>query len=177
MDKLNHFWWKLPIDPSNPKWPQINIWPHSISRGSQAEHHVWVLWLCYVVWTSYNIFGENDLLSPVTPNDLRSVLYPGNSFGMEGLKLINMYESYGHAVYMYFWWKCLFDPSDPKWPQIYIWPHNVGRISSSTTCMDVIWTSCSIFCENGLLTTVTQNDLGWIFRPITFVEGIQLINA
>ena len=30
----------------------------------------------------------------------------------------------------------------------------------------------SIFGENDLLTPVTPNDPGWIFKPITFVEGI-----
>ena len=39
----------------------------------------------------------------------------------------------------------------------------------------VICRSYSIFGENDLLTPMTPNDPGWIFRPITFVEGIQLI--
>ena len=44
------------------------------------------------------------------------------------------------------------------------WPFNVIRRSYNT------------FSENDLFTPVTPNDPGWIFRPITFVEGIQLIN-
>ena len=36
--------------------------------------------------------------------------------------------------------------------------------------------SNNIFSENELLTPVTPNDPEWISRPITFVEGIQLIN-
>ena len=81
----------------DPKWPQVDIWPHNIGRWSQADEHVWVLWSCYVTWTSCNIFSENELLTPsVTPN------YPRLTFDPmkleEGLKLINMYKSYGHAM-------------------------------------------------------------------------------
>ena len=36
--------------------------------------------------------------------------------------------------------------------------------------------SYTIFSENELLTHVTPNNPKWISRPITFVEGIQLIN-
>ena len=49
------------------KWPQINIWPHKIARGSQVDQHVWVLRSCYVTWMSHSIFSENDL-TPVTPD-------------------------------------------------------------------------------------------------------------
>ena len=63
---------------------------------SQADQPVWVLWSCYVTWTSYSIYSENDLLTPVTPNDPRLTFDPIKSH--EGLKLINMYKSYGHAM-------------------------------------------------------------------------------
>ena len=56
------------------QWPQmtqIEISPHNIGRGSQADAQVWVLWSCYVSWASYIIFSENNLLTPVTPNDPR----------------------------------------------------------------------------------------------------------
>ena len=36
--------------------------------------------------------------------------------------------------------------------------------------------SYSILSENERLTPVTPNDPKWISKPITFVEGIQLIN-
>ena len=55
-----------------PQWPQMTQdWrlTHNIGRGTQADQPVWVLWSCYVTWTSYSIFSENDLLTPVTPND------------------------------------------------------------------------------------------------------------
>ena len=41
-------------------------------------------------------FSENDLLTPVTPNDPRLTFDPIT--WVEGLKLINMYESYSHAM-------------------------------------------------------------------------------
>ena len=79
---------------------QIDIWPHNIDKGSQADQPVdqpvWVLWSCYVTWTSYSIFSANDLSTPVTPNDPRLTFDPIKS--QEGLKLINMYKSYGHAM-------------------------------------------------------------------------------
>ena len=65
----------MTFDPSDPKWPQIDTWPHNIGRGSQAGQHAWVLWLYYVTGTNYSIFSENDLLTPVTPND------PGHFLG------------------------------------------------------------------------------------------------
>ena len=45
---------------------------------------------------NHSIFSENDLLTPVTPNDPRLTFDPITE--IEGLKLMNMYESYGHAV-------------------------------------------------------------------------------
>ena len=79
-----------------PKWPQIDIWPHNKGRLSNAYEHVWVLWSCYVIWTSYSIFSENDILTPVTPNDPRLTFDPVTL--VESLKVIYMYEYYGHAV-------------------------------------------------------------------------------
>ena len=91
-----HFKWKSKFDHYDPKWPQVDIWPHNIGTGSQTDEHEWVLWSCYVTWMSYSIFSANDLLTPVTPNDPRLIFVPIKS--QEGLKLINMYKSYGHAV-------------------------------------------------------------------------------
>ena len=67
---------KWPFVPCDPKWPQFDNWPHNIDRGSQADPPVWVLWSCYVTWTTYSILSENDLLTPVTPNDPRFTLDP-----------------------------------------------------------------------------------------------------
>ena len=61
----------MPFDPCDPKWPQVYIWLHNIGRGSQADAHVLVLWSCYAKWTSNSISSENNLLTPVTPNDPR----------------------------------------------------------------------------------------------------------
>ena len=82
--------------PSDPKWPHIDIWPHNIDRGSQADAHVWVLWSCYTTWMSYSIFSENDLLTPVTPNDPILQFEPITK--VDGLKLTHIFESYGHAI-------------------------------------------------------------------------------
>ena len=50
----------------------------------------------YVIWTSYSIFSENDLLTPLTLND------PRLTFDLitwiEVLTLMNMYESYDNAM-------------------------------------------------------------------------------
>ena len=43
----------------------------------------------------YTIFAENDLLTQVTPNDPRLTFDPIKL--VKGLKLINMYDSYGHG--------------------------------------------------------------------------------
>ena len=91
-----HFKWKSKFGHYDPKWPQVNIWTHNIGRGSQPDEHVWVLWfkpLCYVPWTSYSILVQVTL-TPVTPNDPRLTFDSIKS--QEDLKLIHMYESYGH---------------------------------------------------------------------------------
>ena len=96
IEELMHFKWKSKFDHYDPKWPQVNIWSNNVGRGSQTDEHVWVLWSCYVTWTSYSIFSENNLLTPVTPNDPRLTFDTIKS--QEGLKLSNMYKSYSHAM-------------------------------------------------------------------------------
>ena len=68
----------MTFDPSDPKWPQIDIWPHDIGRGFQDDD----------IYESYGhamyhgrvrpivFFCENDLLTPVTPNDPRLTFDP-----------------------------------------------------------------------------------------------------
>ena len=46
---------------------------------------------------SYSILSENEFLTTVTPNDPRLTFDPIAK--VDGLTLMNMYESYGHAVY------------------------------------------------------------------------------
>ena len=53
--KSYSIFFKWLFDPSDPRWPQINIWPHNIGRGSHVDAHVRVLGSCYVTWTSYSI--------------------------------------------------------------------------------------------------------------------------
>ena len=75
-----------------PGWP---ITP-KIGIKSQANAHESILCSYYVIWTSYSNFGENDPLTPVTPN------YPRLTFDsiieVESIKLMYMHESYGHAM-------------------------------------------------------------------------------
>ena len=44
---------------------------------------------------------------------------------------------------MHFWWKSRFDPCDPKWPQVDLWPHNIGRGSQANVHVWIVW-SCYI---------------------------------
>ena len=52
-----------------PLWPQMTQgWPLTPqSRGYQAYVYAWSYG--YVIWRSYSIFDETELLTPVTPND------------------------------------------------------------------------------------------------------------
>ena len=51
---------------------------------------------CNMEARSYSIFGENDLLTPVIPNDPRLTFDP--IIQIKGIKLMYMHESYGHAM-------------------------------------------------------------------------------
>ena len=53
-----------------------------------------------------------------------------------------------------------------KWS--FIWPNDINVLY----CTWQIWFFKDFFDSDDLLTPVTPNDPGWIFRPITFVEGI-----
>ena len=77
--------------PCDPKWPQSDIWPHDIGRRPQADAHMWVLGSCYLTRTHYIIFSENNHLTLVTPK------WPQIDISLT-LKLIHVYESYGHAM-------------------------------------------------------------------------------
>ena len=44
----------------------------------------------------FSNFSENDLLTPVTPKDPRLTFDPTTQ--VKGLKLMQTYESYGHAM-------------------------------------------------------------------------------
>ena len=52
---------------------------------------------CYVFWRTWCLFGENDLLTPVTPNDpwwiFRTITF------VEGVKLMHMHKSRINAKY------------------------------------------------------------------------------
>ena len=70
---------------------------------------------CYVICLSWNIFGENDLLTPVTPND------PGWIFNVitfvEGVKLMHMHKSCVNATYSVWVETFLdFEKYDTLWP-------------------------------------------------------------
>ena len=76
--------------PSDPKWPQLDIWPHNIGRGSQADQHVWVLWSFYVTWTSYSILGK-IAFDPCDPTWNWMIFFKVISF-VEGVKLMHIHE-------------------------------------------------------------------------------------
>ena len=51
----NNGWFKTCFDGNEVcdlKWPQVDLWPHSIGRGCQAYAFAWVLWPSYLIWTS-----------------------------------------------------------------------------------------------------------------------------
>ena len=52
--------------------------------------------LALVVWPFDDVWNLTFVFDLLTPNDPR-YFFPTISF-VEGLKLINMYESYGHAM-------------------------------------------------------------------------------
>ena len=94
-----------------------------------------------------------------------------------------MFESYGLAIYngrvtAFFCENDIFDPCDPKWPQMNFHTHYfdteylADAYAWITWPYHVICRSYSILGENELLTPVTPNDPGWIFRPIIFVQSI-----
>ena len=63
------FWWKWPFDPCDPKWPQMNFYTHYFDTEYLADAYAWITWPYHVICRSYSVFGENELLTPVTPND------------------------------------------------------------------------------------------------------------
>ena len=72
------------------------LWPHKIDREFQAYVHVRVLCSSYLLCMSYNIFSENELLTPVTPNDPEWISRPITF--VEGIQLINKHESHDHTM-------------------------------------------------------------------------------
>ena len=122
IEEIMHFLVKIKVWPL---WPQVDLWPHNIGRGSQANVHVWIVWSCYIQRTSYSFFFVKMTFWPLWPQ-----MTP---------------DEFSHPADAYAW---------------ITWPYHV------------IWRSYSVFGENELLTPVTPNDPGWIFRPITFVQSI-----
>ena len=63
-----------------------------------------------------------------------------------------------------------------------MWPHDIGWESQADEYVWVLWSffvtwmKYSSFSENDLLTPVTPKD-PTIFKPITFVEGVQLMHV
>ena len=93
-----------------------------------------------------------------------------------------MFESYGLAIYngrvvALFRENDLLTPVTPMTPMIFQTHYfDTGYLADAyawiTWPFHVIRRSYSTFSENDLFTPVTPNDPRWIFRPITFVEGI-----
>ena len=90
-----------------------------------------------------------------------------------------MFESYGLAIYngrvvALFRENDLLTPVTPMIFQTHYF--DTGYLADAYAWIawpfHVICRSYSTFSENDLFTPVTPNDPRWIFRPITFVEGI-----
>ena len=67
IEEIMHIKWKWPFDSCDPKWPQVDLWPHNIGRGSQANVHVWIVWSCYIQRTSYSTFWWKWPFDPCDP--------------------------------------------------------------------------------------------------------------
>ena len=67
IEEIMHIKWKWPFDSCDPKWPQVDLWPHNIGRGSQANVHVWIVWSCYIQRTSYSTFSWKWPFDPCDP--------------------------------------------------------------------------------------------------------------
>ena len=101
---------------------------------------------CYVFWRTWCLFGENDLLTPVTPNDpwwiFRTITF------VEGVKLMHMHKSRINAKYFVgldaFWWKW---PFWPQWPHPDLWPHHCLCLSSGqhTGHCDQVWSKLDVW--------------------------------
>ena len=67
IEEIMHIRWKWPFDSCDPKWPQVDLWPHNIGRGSQANVHVWIVWSCYIQRTNYSTFSWKWHFDPCDP--------------------------------------------------------------------------------------------------------------
>ena len=67
IEEIIHFLVKIKVWPLWPKWPLVDLWPHNIGRGSQANAHVWIVWSCYIQRTSYSIFFVKMTFWPLWP--------------------------------------------------------------------------------------------------------------
>ena len=66
----------MTFEPCDPKRPQIKIWADNFCRGYLVDVYAWVTWLYHVICRRNSIFGENDLLITVTPNDPKLKIEP-----------------------------------------------------------------------------------------------------
>ena len=63
------FLWKWHFDPCDPKWPQMNFHTHYFDTEYLADAYAWITQPYHVICRSYSVFGENELLTLVTPYD------------------------------------------------------------------------------------------------------------
>ena len=61
---------KWPFDPFDSKWLQVIFKINKFCRQGQAYVYEWVTWPCHIISKKWCIFGENDLVTPVTHNEL-----------------------------------------------------------------------------------------------------------
>ena len=69
------------------------------------------------------------------PSDPRLIFDPTTYVGVSSscICLSIMVKLFNIDKLEQFWWKWPFDPWNPKWPQVGIWPHNIGRGSQAYT--------------------------------------------
>ena len=73
INKLEYFWWNWPFDPSDSKWPQINIWANNFCKGYLVDAYAWVTWQYHLIFRRNKHLSENELLTPMTSKDPRFI--------------------------------------------------------------------------------------------------------
>ena len=68
--------WKPWFDPYDPKWSQVDRWPHNIGRGPNVMcmHGSYGQAILYRRTIAFK--EKMNVLTPVTPNDHRLTFYP-----------------------------------------------------------------------------------------------------
>ena len=60
--------WNPIFDPCDPKWPQVDPWPHNIFRGSQSNVYAKVLRSSYLIYSQAAYVTKQGLFSIILPS-------------------------------------------------------------------------------------------------------------